>query len=265
MLDNDDIVSLLSSQSRRLNAVENLKTLVKTYSLKGLNIDFEPTGNVSPQVRDSFTLFVEELSQALNKDRLSGVELSVDIYPTLYGKQRLWDLPRIAPHLSYVVIMGYDYHYRGSDTAGPVSPLRGATNHFNDDLATNLGEISKLIPSNKIVLGLPFYGYRWATTTSDLYSPTIGSGITAPLKDIEELIKEDPSTLHWDRNSLTPYLVLETKSKISQIYFENDLSLGLKLDLVVTSGYQGIAIWALGYEPENSSLWQTISHKLNSQ
>ncbi|MEI6690547.1 MAG: glycosyl hydrolase family 18 protein [bacterium] len=264
MLDNTEIENLLNNKINRKNAINTILDLTTTYSLHGINLDLEPTGIVPISTRENFTLFIEELSQSMSFRHLSGLEVSVDIYPTLVGKQRLWDLPRLAPYVTYFVIMGYDYHYRGSDTAGPVAPLRGATTFFNDDLTTNLGEISRILAPNKIILGIPFYGYRWVTTTTDKYSPTIGSGVTAPLSDISALLLANPDDIRWDRDSFTPYLIIDNGNKISQIYFENELSLGLKLDLIKSSTYQGIAIWALGYEGDNLSLWQTIFNKLRN-
>ncbi len=263
MLDNDAIDSLLAKSNSRQTAINTILDLINTYSLKGINIDFEPSGDISSSTRDNFTLFVKELKEQLPARQKNFLELSVDIYPTLINKQRLWDLESLSSYLSYFVVMGYDYHYRGSDNSGPVAPLRGATEFFNDDLVTNLGEISRHVPPSKIVLGIPFYGYRWATTTNEKYSATIGRGITASLDDVGSIIAASPESVRWDRDSFTPYIVLEQNNKISQIYFENDLSIGLKLDLVTSSNYQGIAIWALGYEGNTHSLWETIDKKLH--
>jgi spore germination protein YaaH len=156
--------------------------------------------------------------------------------------------------------MTYDYHLPGGLKAGPNSPLRGAGELFQHDILTNLAEITSLVPSHQILLGIPFYGYEWSTDSSEKYSPTQSRGSVASLERIESLIKENTLELLWDRNSLTPYAIRREEDKIvSQIYYESVDSIKLKLELVRSAGLGGIAIWALGYEGHNPALWQTIS------
>lgn len=261
--DQEALGDILSSHQTRLQAVSTITSRLKESGSVGVNIDFEPVGTVSPTLRDNFTLFISELSQSLAIDPLrseaSHQSLSISIYPSAAARPRLWDLSALAPFTNHFVVMTYDYHLPGSLKSGPNSPLRGAGQLFEYDILTNLAEITKLVSPAQILLGIPFYGYEWTTDSGEKYSPTLERASVASLERIEELIKEQTLELLWDRNSLTPYAIRREEGEIiSQIYYESVDSIRLKLDLVKQAGLGGIAIWALGYEGNNPSLWSTI-------
>jgi spore germination protein YaaH len=116
-----------------------------------------------------------------------------------------------------------------------------------------------LVPPAKILLGVPFYGYEWDTVDGSKYSPVEARGSVASLERIEQMLNDKTLELIWDRNSLTPYGVSSSSGQVSQIYFENETSIRLKLDFVKSAGLGGIAIWALGYEGRTNWLWPTIA------
>jgi len=73
------------------------------------------------------------------------------------------------------------------------------------------------------------------------------------------MIQDKTLELLWDRNTLTPYGIASSSGQISQIYFENATSMKLKLDFVKSANLGGIAIWALGYEGQDSWVWPIIN------
>ena len=78
------------------------------------------------------------------------------------------------------------------------------------------------------------------------------------LKDKKYQAKEK-----WDENSLTPYLTFynEETERWHIGFFENERSVGYKMDLVRKLNLSGMAIWALGYEGEYQSLWNKIGEQ----
>ena len=114
------------------------------------------------------------------------------------------------------------------------------------------------MPSTKLRLGIPLYGYEWETVDRSKYAPTESRGVTASLERIESMLQDRTLELIWDRNSLTPYGVSTESGSPTQIYFENETSIRLKLELVKSSGLGGIALWALGYDNNVSWLWPTL-------
>ncbi|MFH2019289.1 MAG: glycoside hydrolase family 18 protein [bacterium] len=256
--DQASLASLLSSPTSRQNAIKTILSLLIESQAVGVNIDFEPLGNPPPSTRQNFTLFIKELSDKLST--LPNKSLSISIYPSAASRPRLWDLAALAPSTNHFVVMTYDYTLPGDNNVGPNAPLRGAGSLFTHDILTNLAEITKLVPSQKILLGIPLYGYEWQVDDTTKYIETSGRGSVASLARIQELIATDTLELLWDRTTLTPYAIRrENGEVVSQIYYENLDSIKLKLDLVKSAGLGGIAIWALGYEGYNPSLWSLFS------
>jgi spore germination protein YaaH len=265
MQENEEaLVTMLNTPAARKAAIATIMQTTKDAGAVGVNIDLEPVGLVNQDLRNNFTLFIKELKE--KSCPLTAVNcplLTISVYPSAAARQRLWDLSQLAPLTDYFVVMTYDYTMPKSQRAGPNSPLRDFSGEFEHSIVKNIDEISRLVPPKKILLGIPLYGYEWDTLDDSRYSPATARGVTASLERIEEMLREQTLELVWDRNSLTPYGISTESSKISQIYFENDVSIRLKLDLVKSADLGGIALWALGYDQGVSWLWPTIN-TLNS-
>jgi spore germination protein YaaH len=254
-IDQDALTGILASSTTRTQAVVSIMTSLEESGATGVNIDFEPLGDTPPTLRENFTRFIEELHTKVGNK----YELSISMYASSAARTRLWDLAALAPLTDYFVVMTYDYTMPITDKAGPNAPLRGSGQLFEHDIIKNIAEITQIIEPRKILLGIPLYGYEWDTLDSAKYSPTEGRGSVASLERIDQMIRDKTLELVWDRNTLTPYGIASVSGQISQIYFENETSIKLKLDFVKSAGLGGIAIWALGYENNVSWLWPTIN------
>ncbi|MBP9702274.1 glycoside hydrolase family 18 protein [Candidatus Woesebacteria bacterium] len=249
--DEDALVNMIASPTSRQTAVKNIVNTVKEANAVGVNIDLEPVGATTATIRDNFTLFIKELHIQLDQmDKL----LSVSIYASAAARPRLWDLPKLESYVDYFVVMTYDYTMPKSERAGPNSPLRDFSGEFEHSIIKNLGELASSVPSSKLLLGIPL----WDTVDDSKYAPTESRGVTASLERIESMLQDRTLELIWDRNSLTPYGVSTESGSPTQIYFENETSIRLKLELVKSSGLGGIALWALGYDNNVSWLWPTL-------
>jgi spore germination protein YaaH len=249
----------IASSSSREKTINTLLNILSESKAAGINIDYEPLGDISESTKQNFTLFIKELNFKLDKLDKPEILLTISIYGSAGSKPRIWDLKALEPYTNYFVVMSYDYTMPGSSSAGPNSPLRGSGDLFEHDVIKNISEISKLVKSEKILLGIPFYGYQWKTVDASKYSPVESKGSTASLEKIEEMLRDKTLELVWDRNTLTPYGIASESGQISQIYFENATSMKLKLDFVKSTNLGGIAIWALGYEGQNSWVWPVIN------
>ncbi len=257
----DEIEALLKSGTARQNAITNIINASSSLHASGINIDFEPSGGIAASEQADFTTFISELYQGV-KRQSEPLALSVDIYSISATRARLWDIAGLAPHVDYLVLMAYDYFQASSDQTGPVAPLRGAPALFNEDVTKNLAETLRYIEPRKVLLGIPFYGYVWTTSSIDKYAIPTKTGGIAKLSTVEADIASGSLAELWDRDTLSPYSIATEAGKIKQYYYENATSIGLKLDLVKTAGLGGIAIWALGYEGDGSPLWNTIGNDL---
>ncbi len=256
--DQDALTAILTSQTARQNTVSTITQAVTDSGAGGVNIDFEPLGDIDSSLRDSFTQFIRDLRSELSTLQTFKL-LTISIYPSAAARPRIWNLAALAPLADYLVVMTYDYTMPITDNAGPNSPLRDTGGTFEHNIVKNISEISSLVDSRKLLLGIPFYGYEWDTVDETKYAPTIGRGVTASLERIQQMLDSQTLSLLWDRNSLTAYGVATTAGQSSQIYFDNETSLRLKLDFVRDANLGGIAIWALGYDNNVPWLWPTIA------
>lgn len=248
------LTNMISTEVGRKNTIATIVGTISDSGAIGVNIDFEPLGDISPSTRSNFTLFVQELRSSAPKPIL----ITISVYASAAARPRLWDLSELTKYSDYFVIMTYDYTMPGSNSAGPNAPLRGSGDLFEHDIIKNISEITKVVPSNQILMGIPFYGYEWDTVDASKYSPADSRGSVASLERIQKMIDDKSLELIWDRNSLTPYGVSSESGKISQVYFENETSIRLKLEFVKSANLGGIAIWALGYEGNTPWIWPTI-------
>lgn len=262
---NDDIVSIISNPSAQEKMLEQLDAVLLAYPVSGVNIDFEYAGEITPQIQDKFARFVENTSLHL-KRKYSGIEVSIDVYASASSSQQIWDIPRISKVVDYIVVMAYDFHQRSSPQAGPVAPLFGGKEYWSSDISMHLQRFLEDVPSEKILLGVPFYGYGWQTTDREAQASTFpGSGFTASFTTVENLIqRKDEIQLeeNWNEDALSPYITYQEDGETYVIYYENSRSLSYKLDFVNQLDLGGIAIWALGYEADSRELWDVVERKV---
>lgn len=261
----DAITAFLNSETAQEKFFNSLDSVLLAYPFSGVNIDIEYNGTVTDDLRDNFVTFIQRLDEHLETNH-PGTRLSIDVYGSAASKKLIWDLPRIAPKVDYVIMMAYDYHRRSSVVSGPVAPLFGADSTWDSDIIKHLNDLVTQVPAKKIILGIPFYGYEWRTTSRESGDATYpNSGSTASFSRVQELLsKKDELDLqeHWDESALSPYLTYVEDGEIFTIYYENSRSLSYKTDLVRQLDLAGIAIWALGYEGEYRELWDVIGNKL---
>lgn len=258
----DDMAALLRSPKAQSNFFQQLDSLLLSYPFTGVNLDFEIQEG-SYALQKPFTEFVAALDKHLAETNPDAI-LSIDVYASAGSGENIWDLAALSPHTDYFVVMAYDFHRRNSPQAGPVAPLLGAE-QWSTDINTHLKEIVTKVPGSQVILGIPFYGYEWQTTSEQSSALTFpDTGATATYKRVQELLS-DPEKYkvkeNWNSNALSPYLTYQKDGKQYVLYFDNPRSISYKLDYVNQLGLAGVAIWALGYEGDTTELWEVIANK----
>ena len=267
-MDTDLIESIIQNDSNRENAINSILDIYRSENYDGINIDFEYVGLPDETTRKLFTSFVNSIKNRCMVIN-TNCQIDIDVFADSGRKPRLQNLKDLSTVADHIIVMTYDYYRKTSTQAGPVAPLRGActdqitTNCLEQDINTNISEITKLVPSNKIILGIPFYGYEWQTVNTDFLSNTYSkTGSLASYQRIMSIFgdpKVSSVSAHWSSSTLSPYLSYVEDNNIYQIQFEDPRSLEMKLNLVKSAGLGGIAIWAIGYEVPYLDIWQPIS------
>ena len=189
----------------------------------------------------------------MTQQKLGTVTIEISTADTI--KYNLINIPAIEPFADTIVLMAYDYHSPTSIVTGPVAPLNGAGIDSEYDVTTAAERTLQSVPPNKLILGMPLYGYEWETLNTAVRSAIIpGSGVLASNSRAESLLSECAScSAFFDNESQEAFAVYEdtTSGTYHQLSFPNQQSLNAKLALSNKETLSGVALWALGYESDS--------------
>jgi len=253
LFEDEKIDSLMASIEAQNNLINQLKTLRQTEKFDGINVDFEYQGNPTAVLSEEIINFMAKL-----KENNLG-EISLDIFVNTINKGSAEQINSLINSVDNLIIMAYDFHRPGVDYAGAVAPIDSVIGDRN--IMEVVEKVLVLnIEKEKIVMAYPLYGYEWKTYTKDFESQIKrGWYQMASWNRTRELIKEKQLETNWDELSMTPWVVFEENGEIHQIYFENEKSLKIKLDLVKQNQLGGVGFWALGYEGKDKNIWELVT------
>lgn len=229
----------LSQLASRQNIISQLIAAAENTGLDGINVDFE---TLSEDAGPHFLEFLRELSIECHKRNLV---LSVD-NPVPEDFTSHYDREEQGEVVDYVIIMGYDEHYVGSEEAGSVASLPWVEKGVTDTLTE--------VPPERTILAIPFYTRLWKTTGGALTSEAIG------MDQAQNVLTENKVEAIWDGSVGQNKASFEKDGSSYDIWIEDAQSIAEKVKLIPKYGLAGVAQWKLGFE--NSSIWQVISDNL---
>lgn len=250
----DNIYSLIDDPIPHAKTlITEVTPIMKKYNFTDLNIDIESFKEASSEARVKFTQFFQEVRKGVDENNLG--TLSIDISPTIFVKKYLIDPKAIAPLADYLMVMAYDYHYPGSLVTGPVAPLRGAVTISELDTDAPLKEALKIVPKQKIILGLPLYGYGWEAITDFPRSATIpASALVYSNRTVENMLSKCATcSAQIDKEAQESYLIYKDQETgtFHQIFYPDKKVMQAKVDYAKSMDLGGIGLWALGYDGAN--------------
>ena len=229
----------LSNTAARQNIISQLIQAATSVGMDGINVDFE---SLSEDVGIHFLEFLRELSIECHKNNLV---LSVD-NPVPEDFTSHYDRAEQGRVVDYVIIMGYDEHYVGSE-AGSVASLPWVEQGIQGTLAE--------VPAERVINAVPFYTRLWRTTGGNVTSEAIG------MDQAQQVISENNVETYWDKTTSQNYGKYDIDNSTYQIWIEDSQSIAEKVKLVSKYNLAGVSAWKLGFE--NSGIWQVISDNLN--
>jgi hypothetical protein len=248
--------SFFANPAAQDTLIDRLYRLVLARGIQGINIDFEAIPSTQ---RVQFTNFMLRLSESI-KSMSPGTMISI-ASPAVNWNET-FELEKLAPAIDFFMVMCYDYYWNGSNTAGPVSCLYPSENAYNYSVARSIRYYLTLVPANKIVMGLPYYGRTWPVQAQTVPSATRGSGSALMYKTIRNNAQGFYAwnTKHYEPNSRSTYYAYQANGW-NQCFMDNCNSLEKKYDLALGYHLKGIGIWALGYDEGYPELWNLIGEK----
>ncbi|WP_183085269.1 glycosyl hydrolase family 18 protein [Trinickia fusca] len=230
--------------TNRATTIQNIVALAKTANLTGINIDFE---GVYPADRDAYTSFVADLAVQLHAIH-SSLVLSVPAKSS-DDPSDTWGWPfnyaALGQSADLIQVMTYDEHVPGHG-AGAVAGI--------DWMQASLQYAATQIPSSKILLGLPAYGYDWNVTAN--------TGTSVALKDMPALLASTGASPQWDATTQSAYFNYTAPDASShQVWYETAQGIYSKAQLAKTLGLAGVSMWALG--DEDATFWNAVTTAIN--
>ncbi|WP_134685751.1 glycosyl hydrolase family 18 protein [Brevibacillus migulae] len=236
IFDRELVHTLLNNKQATDRLLTNLLSKTRELGATGINLDFE---NVPASDRTVYADFIGKLADGLHA---AGKKLIVSVpakaadtpaHSWTYG----FDYARIGAKSDYVQLMTYDEHGTWS-AAGPVASYPWVESVVKYS--------TKVIPPQKILLGIASYGYEWSSAGNR----------AVPYKAIPDLIKTYNGTVTWDEKSKSPKLTYVKDGVTRTLWYENDQSLKTKRGLVEAYHLGGYGVWRLGFG--NQSFWNTL-------
>jgi spore germination protein YaaH len=225
---------VVATTASREQHAEALTRLVVEKAYDGIDIDYEVVPTTS---RANFTAFVQLLGTKLHG---AGKKLSL----TLAAKTSVtqdWDgpggndWPALGAAADWIKIMAYDKHYSGS-AAGAVTPL--------DWLQSVVAYATSAVAPNKVIVGLPWYGYDWLGTRA--------TGVT--YAQAVSLAQSNGAVISHDVNGEATFTY---GSHI--VFFQDASSYARKVDAIIAQqpAIGGFAHWRVG--AEDPGMWDVVA------
>lgn len=208
----------LLQPSNRATLVSNLSAFAQYFNLDGIDVDIE--GNRLQDLIDAgyYTPFIEDLHDSLNPQ---GKLVTCATATYTGGRIPVSSIP----YFDYVNVMSYD---NGWGTTGHHSTYAHAVGHIQTWLGLGC-------PAEKLVLGVPFYGY----------TNTVGTGGTS----YKDIVGQYPAAAYVDEYAGYKYNGIPTIEAKTEYAAQH---------------IAGVMIWELSQDTSDSlSLLQAIGRKIS--
>lgn len=266
-----NILALMDDQKAQAEAIHEAVNAVTSRGIDGLNIDFEYGSNAGEDYTDKFSQFIAQLSAAMHQANPAS-RVTVSVYASAVKEPKIYDVSSLSKNSDGIFMMAYDFAVASSDNAIPTSPLYGyKTGQYWYDVSTAVSDFLTQMPSNKLILGVPYYGYNYSVDSPSVKAPTGWGGMaqsySVALAD-DKPDSADPNSFKTGWDSLGEVGWIGYKDEWGDwrmIFLEDAKSLAIKYDFAKSKNLAGVGIWALGFDQGKSELWQVLSDKFGSK
>jgi spore germination protein YaaH len=247
--------ALFSSTSAVERLLKESLELANTPLVAGLHLDFEIYEGASTQALGQYRAFLKTLADQLHAMTPAK---SLSVFIQAGGNPALYDANTLTA-IDFVVVQGYDAHYPGSKTAGPVAPLSGP-----DMLTWQKAAASNLalgVPKDRMVFAFPLYGYEWLVKDGKPRSIVKAEGATTTFAAVSADLLPRVQTnvtqrvqrygaVHDASTGSAYYKFKNDLGKWTEGWFEDWWSLGQKFDFLNQEQLGGVAFFMLGYDQD---------------
>lgn len=221
---------ILASEELQERLIGNILSELTGKNYYGVNMDIE---YIAPDDRERYNAFLERLTERLHNEGfvvMSALapKISADQPGVLYEAHDYAEQGRIA---DYIIIMTYEWGY----TYGPplaVSPI--------NEVRRVLDYAVTEIPPEKILMGMPNYGYDW-TLPFMRGTPAQSVSFTQAV----DLALRYGVEIQFDEQAQTPYFYYTDNGTQHVVWFDDPRSIDAKLQLIDDYRLAGASWWTV--------------------
>lgn len=282
-MDNATIRDFMDSPDAQQTAVNQLVEEVKSSHLDGVNVDFEYAGDPGQIYRNEFTNFVSSLTSRLHQAN-PGYQVTVSVYAASMKDPKIYDMGPLAKVSDKIFMMAYDFATTSSDNAIPTSPLYGyKEGKYWYDVSTAVADFLKVMPGEKLILGLPIYGYDYPVSHPEVnasthqgyyYTYRVGRRYYKGYYELPAKVQTyavatssiKPQKEGWDDVGKVGWKAYLDDSGIWRMFFLDDVkSLSIKFNFAKDQRLAGVGMWALGFDRGHKEIWDLLAQEFGSR
>lgn len=242
------IHEVLNNQQSYTHLITTVSNTMQDRGFKALNIDFE---YVLPEDRELYNSFLRDITRHLHQ---FGWLVSTAVAPKYSADQEglLYEAHDYRAHgeiVDFVILMTYEWGWTGGPPRA-VAPLNEVSKVINYALTE--------IPAQKIMMGMPLYGYHWTLPYVQGESRATALSTEAAIR----LARERNAAIEYDNTAQSPHFTFyDEEHKQHIVWFEDARSLQAKFNLVKQHGLRGVSYWKLGIEANTN--WYLLSENFS--
>jgi len=246
IFDSSAAVRVLTDSAVRQTLITNIVNVMTENGYTSLDVDFE---YIPPEYTYAYYDFIRVLQQAVAAQEHT---LIVALAPKVSGEQKgllyeAHDYGLIGSAADYVFIMTYEWGH----TYGPpmaVAPIPSVRRVL--DYAVGV------IPPQKILMGIPIYGYDWTLP----HEPGVPARSLSPADAVSLAIRTG-SEIQYDAEAHAPYFYYSDGTSDHIVWFEDVRSILEKMDLISEYSLAGVGFWHAGRKFSGS--WSLLNALYN--
>lgn len=223
--------SILTDNAAQNALLANVLRILREKDYYGLNIDFE---YIYPQNRQAYNSFIQKAAARLHE---AGYILSTSLAPKTGAGQpgllyEAHDYPVHGGAADHVILMTYEWGYTYGP-ARPVAPLNLVERVIQYAVSA--------IPSQKILMGIPSYGYDW---TLPFVRGSAAQSLTSP--GAVDLAARVGARIFFDEEAQSPHFsYYDSAGRRHEVWFEDARSIHAKLRLANRYELGGVSYWTI--------------------
>lgn len=245
---NSDIMkNIVNNENIQDLLINNILDVLAAKNYYGVDIDFE---YIYPEDKEKYEGFIRKMTNALHE---KGYMVTIALAPKISSEQQgllyeSHDYNALGSIVDKVLLMTYEWGY----TMGPpmaVAPI----NNVERVLQYAVTEID----ADKILMGIPNYGYDWFLPYEKGTRANVVSNVEAV-----NIAQRYGATIQFDELAQTPFFnYTDDNNRQHVVWFEDARSIAAKLGLVEKYNLAGVFYWTLMSSfPQN---WTVLENTFN--